>query len=268
LKTIELNKSFLDIPEHWNELTQKQLLQVMEILYLRNYKAEQMLLQLVKTMARLKNYQFFRCRPEDLEEYFYLLHFLLKPDFEFTCNHLPVYPFTDARGQRYTFYGPEDELGNLRMKEFTFTEDFYMQWFDSEKKDTEALDNLISILYRPGKKNYDIIINPEGDPREAFNLNICLHQAKRYIRFWPMSVKLAIATWYDGCRRFIVDGNPDVFSGGSGEPARYGLVSIMLNVAEGGVFGDFDKVEDQYVNLVMMQLNEVVDQGKRLKKAN
>lgn len=266
MKTIELNKSYYPFPESWNELTAKQLLQVMGTLFLKNYKAEQMLLKLIQVLSGMSNYQFFRCRAEDLEEYFYLLEFLVKQEIDFTKNVLAYFEFSDGNGSKQTFYSPDEALSNLKMKEFVFTEDYFTKWCESERKDEAALNELVAVLYRPGKKKYDLIRDPEGDRRKPFVQNECSYNAREIIALWPPSVKLAIATWYGGCRTHIVRNNPDVFEGGSGEASRYGLVSVMLNIAEGGVFGDFNKVEEQYVHLVMMQLNELVDRNKQLQK--
>lgn len=258
MKRILINKKYYSIPQTWDELTRKQLLQVMQILFLKNYRPEQLLMKLVQCLTGMSHAAFFRCNVEEIEEYFYLTEFLLTPKINFTKNLLPSYKFSHTE-----FFGPCDNLDNVRMKEFTLTEDLYLRWFDSEKKDMQALDELVAILYRPAPAHYDFKRNPEGDHREKFNQYVSAFYAKNYVSQWPQAVKLAIATWYGGCRLAIVDNNPEVF-GGSGDPALYGLVSVMLNVAEGKVFGDFEKVEDQYINLVMMHLNETIDKGKKL----
>lgn len=254
MKIVTINKRRYNFPEGWDELSEGQLLQVMEILFLKQHAAEAVLLQLVKVLAGMSRYRFLRCKAEELEEFFYLLQFVLQPDFSFTKNLLP---------RLGKFYGPADGMQNLRMKEFTFTEAFFIQWCESEKKDIAALNNLVAILYRPAPAGYDTKRNPEGDCRAAYSQGATEWAAKHTISKWPMAAKLAIAHWYDGCRRAIAENNSDVF-GGSGEPARYGLVSVMLNVAESHVFGDFEKVENQYVNLVMMQLNELVDKARKI----
>ncbi len=262
MKTIELNKKHYPYIESWDQLSQKQLLKVMDILFLKEYKAEQMLLKLLQVITNVSTATFFKWEMEEAEEYFYLLKFLLTPEIKFTKNILPWYQHSHTK-----FYGPADFLDNLRMKEFTLTEDLYMTWYDSEKKNKEALDEMVAILYRPAPSNYDFEKNPEGDTREKFNQNISQYYAITHIYQWPVNVKLAIATWYAGCRYHIVKHNPEVFSG-AGDPALYGLVSVMLSVAESNVFGDFEKVEEQYVSMVMMQLNETIQKAKQLEKAS
>ena len=262
---IEINKKNYPIPQNWNEINQRQLLQVMKVLFLKKYPAEELVIKLLHVLTGATTAAFYRWPAEEVDEFLYLTKFFLTQEMNFTKNHLPSYKYSHTE-----FYGPADHLDNLRMKEFTLTEDLYLKWFDSfisedQKKDIESLNELVAILYRPAPAKYDHDLNPDGDHREKFNQNISCHYARTYVKQWPMKVKLAIATWYAGCRQNIVKINPDVFEGG-GDPARYGLVSVMLNVAESHVFGDFEKVEDQYVNLVMMQLNSLVDKARQLNK--
>lgn len=264
---VHLNKKYYDVPEKWDELTRDQLLQVMDILFLKGYKDEQILLRLVQMLTRMSDYQFFKCKAEELEEFLYLSTFLLLEDFNFTKQLIEKYHYSHS-----IFYGPADGLANFRMQEFALTEELFPRWFDSKEKlrnaegDVELLNELVAILYRPAISNYDFDKDPNGDKRERFNQNTSSYYATTYVKLWPLNVKLAIATWYAGCRLNIIRCNPDVFEGSGDEPSRYGLVSVMLGVAETHVFGDFEKVEEQYVNLVMMQLNETVDKANRIKR--
>jgi len=268
MKLILLNKRYYEFPENWNELTRERLLNLVETMFLKGYTAEQMLLQLIKVLAALTNHQFLRCKPAELEEYFYLLKPYLAEDIEFTKNLVPQFNFKKTGGADQTFWGPDDECTNLRMKEFTFLEDLYVRWCDSKREDEDLLNDLVAILYRPAPDGYDTARNPDGDRREPFNDNVCAFNAKKYIANWPLNIKLAMAFWYGGCRVRIVQNYPDLFNneGNTSDAGRYGLLSVMLNVAEGGVFGPFEQVEDQYVNLVMIQLTEMMDKAKRLER--
>ena len=82
-----------------------------------------------------------------------------------------------------------------------------------------------------------------------------------------MNVKLAIFHWYQACRQKMISENPDVFTGGSGEVAKYGLLSVMRTIAESGIHGDFDKVQKMYVKMWMMELNEKIDEAKKIEKS-
>lgn len=249
---IEIKKKFYYIPTEWNELTAEQLLQVVETVELKDYDSVQVLLKIFKILTDITYKRWFGLKAEDVEEYVYLVNFIFKSN-GLTRQLIPVYE---------NLYGPSDEIGNMLMNEFVFSEHYYMAW--QEKKDDIALlDNLVAVLYRPAKKDYDFEMNPDGDSRLLFNENVCAYYAQHIVSKWPMKVKLAIATWYGGCRQKIVDDNPDVF-GGAGEAAKYGLISIIRSIAKEGVHGDFDSVEKKAVNMIMIELNEVVEEGKKL----
>jgi len=275
--SIELNNKHYDIPQEWNELNYQQLLQIMETLFLKKYTADEGLLKLLKTLCNMSYFDFFntpvttcvkrvgilgkKVEVTGMDEYLYLTGFIFDNEIKLTKQLMPQYD---------NLYGPADECSNLIMQEMVFTEDYFTRWKEDQEQ-IDLLDNLCATLYRPLRVNkdgseYDININPEGDCREEFNMNKCNHLAEHKIKNWPMKAKLAIATFYDGFRTTLVENNPEVFGGEGGEPAQYGLISTMLRVAKEGVLGDFEKVEKQYVNLVMIQLNESIAEAKAIEK--
>lgn len=183
--------------------------------------------------------------------------FLLKEQTGLTKQLIPEYD---------NLYSPDDELSNLVMQELVFSDSYFMRWAEN-KEDITLLDELCAVLYRPDKKHYDHVKNPDGDPREEYNQNLCSYRAKHQVNKWPMNVKLAIAAWYDACRWKLVDDNPEVFGGEGGEVAQYGLISVIRRVAQGSVLGDFNSVEKKYVSLVMIELNESIADAKAQEKA-
>lgn len=289
---IEINGRHYNIPEKWNELSTKQLLQVMKLFYCSSYSIERAKLKLLKILSGMSWWHFFRapmvaCEKQffpilqpkgsittwlylnrmectGLEEYLYLTDFLIEKK-DITKQLLPEYK---------SFYGPSDECNNLRGIEFAHTEHFYMSWAaqledpQSDSSNTQKLlDNLVAVLYRPRKKNYDITINKEGDARIAFNDKLCEWFATTVIYGWPLHVKMAIASFYGACREKWVSDNQDLF-GGTGEAAKYGLLSVMRDVAKSGVHGDFKQVEQLHVFMIMMELNEQVHEQKNAEKTN
>jgi hypothetical protein len=275
---IELNKKTYQIPACWNELSQAQLLQVMETLFLSKYTADRCLLKLLKILCGMTYFEFFttpvtsgkkrtglvgkKVEVTGMDEFLYLTGFLTDDDGVLTKQLIPCYD---------TLWGPADECANLIMQEMVFTEQFFMQW-DEDRENIECLDELCAILYRPLRQCkdgslYDIAINPEGDWREPYNQNVCSHRAKNIICKWPMKVKLAIAHFYNGFRTELVNHNSEVFGGDGGESPKYGLISTIRRVAKEGALGNFQDVEQQYVSLVMIELNESIAEAKAQEKA-
>jgi hypothetical protein len=255
MTTILLEKKYVDVPTEWNELRAKQLLDIIDIFYNKEYKGEEILLLLLKALLSFGNIEFARMKAEDIEEYVYLVGFLFEDKSYLTKQLFAEYD---------QLHGPEEELNNVVMKEFVFSEHFFMQWQEDRNNDA-LLNDFISTIYRPAKRDYDHSRNPDGDSRIKFNENLCEWYSEHIISKWPKKVKLAIAHWYAGCRRKIVDDNPDVF-GGSGEAAKHGLISIIREIAKQGAHGNFEAVENMNINLVMVELNEIVEEGKQMEQ--
>jgi hypothetical protein len=265
------------VASEWNELTGKQLRKIMRVIWTGNdlqcrFKLFRILtgwswkrLYLVSGMFHIKQISFIAQLPfinKYVEKYLNncarlfdavidATHFLFVTN-DLVKNLIPVY-----RG----FYGPDEEIRNVKMAEFTFSEIAFLAW--KKSKDPKYLDDLVAILYRPGRKKYDHRKNSDGDHREPFNPNLSPYNAKQIAK-WPMDVKLSIATFYMGCREKKIIDNERVFSGsGEGDESLYGLWSVMRNVAKAGHFGDFDKVQDQYIDTILMELNEVIVEAEK-----
>jgi len=253
---IEINKRLYTVPTCWNELTRRQLLDVMKIIYSPLlFTIEAAYLKLLKTITGMGWYHFFSAPITELEEYLYLVDFLFKEN-ELVKQVIPVYK---------NMYGPADDFNNLIMAEFIFTEDIYLKFCDSKKEDINLLDQLVAILYRPTKKAYDHKLNKDGDPRMPFNENICIYNAKKCVRRWPANVKHAILHWYQGCQQKLINEIKEFSTGDEGDPAKYGLLSVMRSIAEKGIHGDFEKVEKMYVRMWVMELSEMSEETKRIK---
>lgn len=259
MKTIEINKRIYLVPEKWNELTGRQLLQAMDILY-SDQATETALLQLLRIITGMGWYRFFRCPLDQKAEFLDLTYFLVNES-DLTKNVLPEFD---------KLYGPADDFNNITGEEFVFSEDAYFKSFipatetDPRVIIEDGLNGLVAVLYRQKKKGYDLARNADGDPRQPFNQNICEYNAKHIISKWPRSAKLAVFTWYEACRKQMIDSNPDIFTGG-GEQARYGLISVMRVIAEGGIHGTFEQVQKMYVKMWMVELNEKYEESKRAK---
>lgn len=248
---IEINKRFYTVPTSWNELTCRQLLQVMEIIY-SNISITRANLKMLQVLTGISKIRFMLAPVPQLAEYFYLVEFFYKNN-DLTKNLLP-----HLRGR----YGPADDFDNLKAGEYTFTELYYQHYMDT--KEEKALNQLIGILYRKPKPLYSRSINAAGDVRRHFINNLVDHYGNM-VRRWPRKVKYAILTWYAGCRLNLERNNPRVFNGEDGEPPQYGMWSIMRSVAEKGNHGTFEKVEAMYLKELMMELNEITAESDRLK---
>jgi hypothetical protein len=241
------------IPDEWNELNRKQLLAVIKVMY--DEKGDDRgLLLLFRALARIPWWQFFMMRSPNLLEAAYDATAFLFQENKLTKNILTFY-----KG----FAGPADQLTNVKMGEFCFSEFYYLQY--KTNNETKPLDRLVATLYRPRKHwlFYNYRKNFEGDYRKPFSPHTIMYYSEN-ISKWPLHIKHAIFQFYEGARAEKIASNPRVFESSTGEESLYGLWSVMRSVAKSGHFGDLDKVQDQYVDTLLMELNETVVEAERI----
>lgn len=250
----QLGKKYYTVPTCWNELSKKQLIKVMQVLYggATMIAAQIMLL---KILTGISWYRMQLISASHFEEKLYLTDFLLEHN-TLTQNLIPKY-----KG----FFGPSSEFANVQVCEFIFAEQYYRHYRDSERDDPKSISHLnmlIATLYRPVKKNYNVHINPDGDVREIYNDNLTgLYAAK--IGRWPAAIKMAILQWFEGCLIGLERDFRPVFQGSGDAVSKYGLWSVMRSVAEKGVHGNISQVEKMYVRVFMMELVEIKAEAAR-----
>jgi len=251
---VQIHKKFYTVPQSWNELSSKQLLACVKVLYSQKQMLDAQV-TLFKILTGASWWRLCLAGPLDIEDKLYLTDFLFEEN-NLTKNLLPSYPF---------LYGPADDFNNLLVQEFIFSEMYYERHKDSKLLHSSDLNMLIATLYRPAKWFYNKKINRSGDVRKKYNDNLTARYAK-VIAKWPLSIKLGILHWYEGCRLKLIKDNPDVFGASGGTAAKYGLWSIMRGIAEKGIHGTINLVENMFVKVFMMELNEVVEEAARIPK--
>lgn len=248
---INYKKKCYPVPAEWDELSERQLILVVKVLFskMEITKAKCQLLGIL-----LGQKAWLAIPVEEKAQLLYLTEFIIEKN-TLTKNLLPDYK---------KYYGPEDDLDNLKGKEFLFTELYYNEHIASGS--IADLNKLVAVLYRPAKNNYDRHKDPDGDIREAFNSNLTEHYASKVAK-WPLAVRQAILTWYTGCREAFPPRYPYVFSGSEGgDDSRYGLWSVLRDVAVKGTFGNFDATEEQYLPNIFMELNEMMREQEEVRK--
>lgn len=249
---VELNKKFYPVPTTWNELTGRQLVRIMGVLH-GGLQPLQKQLKLLQILAGMGSVRFFFCPVDELQDKLYLTVFLLSTN-QLTKNLIPAY---DGK------FGPADNFNNLTGAEFAHTEFYFVKCLQSTD-DTTSLDELVGTLYRDPRPHYDHATNPAGDHRLGFNDKILDHY-RQGVHRWPRALKLAVFTWYAGCRAQLTKEFPRVFGGASdGEQPQYGLWSILRSIAEKGNHGTFKEVEKMLVKEVMMELTELALEADRI----
>lgn len=265
-------KKWWKIAGSWNELTAKQAINILTVLSigLPIEKEKLMLLKILLKWSWWKTAVFFgqfrfnnlnkikkpsalfgrvMDRTATLAMAMDELTAFLKAENTLTKNLLPNY-------KKYA--GPSDGMDNLRMAEFVYAESYFFKWRDG--KNMGDLNNLVATIYRPMAKK---TAQHSDDVRVNFNPNMIAKYAVVVDR-WPWQVKLLIAQYYAASRQQKIAQNPEVFAdSGTEEGSAFGLWGVMRSVAKAGHFGDFDKVQELYVDTVLMELTAAILEAEK-----
>ncbi len=163
------------------------------------------------------------------------------------------------------FYGPADELDNLTLSEFYFSELYFGDFAAGGEDADEALNNLVAVMYRVAKKGYDIKKNLDGDMRVPFNGNAVKYYSL-VIDAWPKHVKQAVLLFYDGCRKNLAELYPEIFPKQSpGAADNDGDMFGLIRGLAGGKYGDFEKTEQLNLHTALRELQMIMAEEERIK---
>lgn len=263
-------KTFL-LPENYNELTGDQLLQVNALLLLE-LPLPVLRLKLLQVLLNIGQFSFFML-PADMkhrilyhnhslsgymvdEESKSAIEWLFEEKEHLTEQLLPVYN---------GYYGPKKEFDNLTVKEFHVCEIAYSDYL--QERNEEHIDKLVAVLYRPAKKDYDFILDKDGDARIFFNPNE-LPYYTGIVSKWPAAAKMAILSFYDGNREYVKSLYEEVFNApqekGSAD-GEAGMYDVIRNLA-GTKYGTFKDVEELLLHDVLHEIVSAIKDNQRLEQ--
>jgi hypothetical protein len=246
------HKGRMKLPESFDELSGKQFIGISNLLFTGGEKLKCQV-KALKILCGLPSLKFVLLKAAVIDRAIEYVDWVFDEKKVISKQLITVY-----RGYR----GPTSEFDNLRMKEFHMSERFYKEIVNGENEDIEAsLNNLVAVLYRPGKLFYNKKKDKDGDIRIDFNHNKLPYYSKKVAR-WPMKVKQAIFLWYGGCRQQLEDNNPLVFKSPSGDfESQFdtGMYGVMRNLA-GDKLGTVEKIEEMYVVEAMVEIGLIKEE--------
>jgi hypothetical protein len=165
------------------------------------------------------------------------------------------------------WYGPSDALANITFKEFIHTETNYFKY--CETNNLQYLDKLIATLYRP-KKHFNFLARYfntyNADPRARFNDNLLTSRAKK-IDTLDNNIKLAILYFYQGCRKFIINYFPEIFSGGgtvsTEAPDTFRMYLQLTDELAKNNPAEKEKIRNELLYDVLDSLNNILINAKK-----
>lgn len=277
METLQIGNITKPVPSTWNELRRRQLLDILAELYATPRRGRRLRLLQLLTGFPLP---LLATQPAVV-----LAQLLPLTDWLTSEQHLlteQLLPTLGIPGRHFserptTWHGPRGHLQNLTFGEFIFADTFFVLYALTGK--AEHLDTFLTVLYRPARRVTTAAGLVEqnaspadtdwnGDVRVAFNEHQLETRALR-ARHVAALEKLALATWYRGCRAELAREYPDVFvaadedaPAGSGQAPDW---SRVLRKLSGGAFGTVAQTGNQPLRLVLAEMQELAAESTRLK---
>jgi hypothetical protein len=260
---VSLNGRPKPVPEIWNELTRQQLLRLMPILYGRYTDANRQQLEALWVLLGIGWALGLAITPVQYCQIKWLADFLLAESVGLTVQLLP---FVDTHWYRRRLWGPAEAFRNLRFLEFVFADSYFVAYVNSQ--DEQWLDRLLAVLYRPQRFPYrPNSTNYGGDRRQDFNENLIEARALQLAKL-PRTEKLAILTWYRGCRQALEQKYPLVFTPDNERQAadNSGGWAHVLREMSGQAFGTLDETGRQHLHTVLAKMEDDSRRAQELQR--
>jgi dsDNA-binding SOS-regulon protein len=241
------------VAEAWNELTREQLLRLMPILYGAYTDLQRQRIELLWVLFGINWALGLAITPVQYVQILPLTDFLLAETVGLTAQLLPS---VQLRWYRLRLWGPSGGFRNLRFLEFVFADSYFMAYANSQEE--QWLNRLLAVLYRPQRFPYfPNSVTYGGDRRQDFNENLIDARAQQLAQL-PQAEKLAILTWYRGCRQALEQRYPHVFTPDHEQQAtdNTGGWAHVLREMSGQAFGTVDETGRQHLHMVLAKMEE------------
>lgn len=180
----------------------------------------------------------------------------------------PVAPWIDHRSKfnRVTrLYLPGDDFKNVTGGEYAMLSDLYEEFKEDADSDVES--RMIALTLRPAGDTDD----PASDPRVRLKSSDQARAWLPIIRALPDSVRAYMTTLISANIAEVYDRYKDwLFTSSSSEDESSGLNfgwwGLFMDVAQDGVFGNFDQVLATPMHTICMHQVRKVDEARRMKE--
>ncbi|MDO7877671.1 hypothetical protein Q5H93_23230 [Hymenobacter sp. ASUV-10] len=263
METLQIGTITRQVPSTWNELRRKQLLPLLAELYAPERPGRRLRLLALLTGFPLP---LLGTQPVVvLAQLLPLTNFLFSEEHLLTAQLLPTIQLAGRLRRQRTWHGPREYLRNLLFGEFMFADTYFVLY--SLQQRPEHLDKFLTVLYRPAQEGLDVH-HPDwkGDVRQRFNEHQLDARTPRVAQV-PAIEKLAILTWYRGCRAQLALEFPDVFRSAeeTTDDAKAPDWSRVLRKLSGGAFGTLQQTAEQPLRLILAEMQDAAEEYDRLK---
>lgn len=244
------------LPAQWDELTRRQLLRIVPILF-RQLTPVRAQLLLLFTLLRLPWRLRHVLTPFQQADNLRLVRWLTAPS-RLTKQLLPTLGPWWAR-----LAGPGDWLAGVQVWEFSNAEHQLRKWLDTQ--DVAALNALVAVLYRPRRWGWQLRrLSPgyAGDDRQAFNSKTVAPRAARVARL-PLAERQAVLLYYLGCRAALETSYPHLFSGDEANAQDANPWLTLIGKLPNDKFGDIERIGQRPLHTVLLFTNQFIRDAPR-----
>lgn len=246
------------VAKTWNELTRPQLLGVVSVLYSSNADETQLRIRLLAVLLGVPLATVvLRFTAVQILEIRWLTDFVLE------SVGLTAQLLADVwvPGWRHwlcgRYWGPRESLRNVSFAEFIFADAYFVAY--AKGQEPAHLDLLVAVLYRPQRRPYrPRAADYGGDRRQDFNEHLVPPRARALTQL-PREQKLAVLTWYRGCRQQLEADFPLVFQAApeadASAPATAGWGQVLRELS-GQAFGTLKETAQQPIRLVLAKMQD------------
>jgi hypothetical protein len=245
-------------PGNWNELSKKQLLQLVDILYIPDMDKHEKQIRVTRLLFNLNWIHIMLMSPAQLAWLNTFFYFITDPDkVEDEAEKAPLTDnkITVIKQGRDKYYGPVGDFEQLSGREWTAADEAFREYCQTGEE--AQLDQLIAILWRPRNTNIDMKSESfKGDCRMPYNSFTAEFRAKRFAKL-DYRIKLVVLLWFRGCRHEWEQVYEKVFSGSAAENIEnYGWMETMQKLS-GTTFGSLEETENtpMWKLLLKMQID-------------
>lgn len=269
-KNIPIMNKAIEFPECWEEVKPaefKHLLKLREklMLYkgvtLLDIKRDWVRFTLKKRGVPFENTHRYYCLVNDLVNSLGWMWRVnedssISLNFDSTYNLIPAW---------HNLVGPASHGADLTFGEFRNA--LMMINTFNQSKDMQHLDMLVGMLYRPMVKKEREAFDPKKFP---------LYMAR--VKYMPHFLKWGVYAWYVYLCQYLMTGDfivgghqvnfSELFSASGDDNAEpsLGLDSVLFSVAESGVFGNIDQVDNTQLMRVLLKLLDDSRKAKQLER--
>jgi hypothetical protein len=241
----------------WNELSERQVLQVIHILHSKKVLGWK-IVHLANTICKIGKREELNIVEKDLIK---ITTFLLDGKVELTQNPLPKL----KTGFWSALYGPTDKLNTSTFGEFIMADSFCQNHIEEEDliKKEEWLCKMIACLFRPKKKNHNPASSTyDGDIRERFN-SWNLDSRLPKVRRLDFETKQAILAYFISCKNYFAEVYTDIFTKGESSGEGGNWFTTLHHISD--KVTDYEPITETRVALALFDLNEKQKTAKKNK---